>query len=566
MRVAAYCRVSTNSKDQQNSFENQKSYFEREISKREDYELVKIYPDKGITGTKLHRPEFDKMLYDAGLDIIEVQNADKDERKKYKKYITIPSSTRKPKFDIILTKNTSRFARNVEVESILRDLARNRVYVHFLDLNKSTEKQEDITYIQIFQSFDERESRDKSTKVLFGIHEGIRRGVIHTHSKIYGYQYVQEDNRLEIVPEEAEVVRLIFSLYLEGKGVRQIIHYLSEHKIRTRQGNLFGKTTIRNVLSNEKYAGLNNPLKYDNGLVFNRNTYAKVRSDYSLTESDKIPAIISKKTFDECQVLLKSKVNYQNQKGVYKGNSTYSGLLVCGQCGAVYYSNQDRGRVFYNCSNKKAHGLDACNSPNVSSKYLEKFLTELADGEFYQHFLDKKKTAIDSKCLKILDLYRFINTDHNEAANNIQTKIQEETEKLNSYRELYVSSKTNREYLKDKIEQIENGIEELQNEYKTLTRNATDIAKEILNVYDEIVEIEQSTVKEKSTTEEVLESISKIIVYCQTSEAGQKVITLVPEASILFDNRGLKIRENQIIDRDHIEEIISEMKKIISFI
>ena len=114
-RVVAYARVSTNSKDQANSYDNQLSFFQREIPKNPGFEFHGIYADKGITGTSLtKRKDFNRMLTDAGLDIND-------------SYKIIA----KPKFDIIMTKNTSRFARNVSVDAIFKALAQNGVYVYF---------------------------------------------------------------------------------------------------------------------------------------------------------------------------------------------------------------------------------------------------------------------------------------------------------------------------------------------------------------------------------------------------------------------------------------------------
>lgn len=228
-RVCAYCRVSTRSTDQENSFENQKSYFERVIAENEEYEYAGIYADRGISGTKLKRPQFDRLLTDAGLDIAH----------EYK-------ITAKPKFDLILVKNTSRFARNVSVDVILKALAKNNVYVYFLDLNKTTENSEDITYIQIFLTFDERESRDKSKKVLFGIEEGIRKGNIHSHGRLYGYVYhPKPENRLEILEKEAENVRMMFDLYVnQGFGFHRICNILKQKGIKSKTGKDFTDRAI----------------------------------------------------------------------------------------------------------------------------------------------------------------------------------------------------------------------------------------------------------------------------------------------------------------------------------
>ena len=381
IKVCAYCRVSTDSKDQANSYENQKSYFEREISKNPEYELIQIYADKGISGTKLQRPEFNRMLEDAGLDIKEITNDNNDKRKQYLRYVTIPSTTRKPRFNLILTKNTSRFARNTNVGEILDNLKSNNVYVQFLDLNKSTKNEADITIIKLFQVFDENDSRDKSVKVRFGQNEGTKRGIIHTSSKLYGYHYIQTENRLEIIPEEAKIVQIIFNLYEKGFGARRIINVLKDNQIKTRQGKDFCKSTIRHILDNEKYAGKNNSLKYDTGIVFNKNSYSKVKNSYMVVDSDKIPSIISWEQFTKCQSILKNKVNYNNQKGIYRGKSKYSGLIHCGFCGTVYYANKDCNHKFYNCANKKAHGYSVCQSPNIDEQFIDEIIEQIENKE-----------------------------------------------------------------------------------------------------------------------------------------------------------------------------------------
>ena len=270
IRAVAYCRVSTKSEEQKNSFDLQQAYFRDEVIKWEGYELIDVYADRGFSGTMLSRPEFDRMLYDAGLDIIEVRNETKDNRKLYKKYVTVPSSTRKPKFNLILVKDTSRFARNIIVWDILNDLKKVGVHVRFLDHGKSTENDSDATYLQLFNTFDEAESRARSTKVTFGIREGAKRGKINANKRLYGYTYIQKENRLETIPEEEKVIGLIFSLYSKGNGIRRIINQLDERGIKTRLGKSFVKTTIGKILDNEKYAGRNVRMKYTTGTIFKK--------------------------------------------------------------------------------------------------------------------------------------------------------------------------------------------------------------------------------------------------------------------------------------------------------
>ena len=292
-RVAAYCRVSTNSDDQENSFENQKSYFERKYKDNPDYTLYDIYADKGITGTTLQkRPDFNRMLTDAGLDIVNG-------------YKIIA----KPKFDLIVTKNTSRFARNVSVDVILKALVQNHVYVYFLDLDKSTENPRDITYIQIFLTFDEQESRDKSKKVLFGLEESIKKGNIHTNGRLFGYKYYpRPENRLEIIENEAEIVRLIFDLYVnKGMGFYRIGNYLKQNNIQTRSGKDFSERGLRLIITNEAYTGRGVRKKYTEGYVFNKHNRRET-GNAVIFDTDKIPAIIDMQTFEKAQEILQQEI------------------------------------------------------------------------------------------------------------------------------------------------------------------------------------------------------------------------------------------------------------------
>lgn len=484
--VCAYCRVSTDSRqgDQANSFENQQLYFNRELLKNPDYVLHRIYADRGITGTKLHRDEFDQMLKDAGLDILEVRNDSG-----YLKYVTLPSN-RKPKFQYIFVKNTSRFARNVEVASIFRDLSRMGVYVHFLDLGKSTENEADSTYIQIFCSFDERESRDKRTKVLFGIQEGNAKGVIRTNGKLYGYRYIQKENRLEIVEEEAVVVRRIFNLYADGFGIRQIINILDSEGYTTRQGKRFVKNAIRRILDNEKYFGVSNNCKtYLGNDLFDKFTTPKQKAvgEYELVETWKIPAIIDKELYDRCKVILNSKVNHHNQKGLKKPRTKYAGMIFCDSCGSVYVSNVDDGRHFYNCKTKKLRGTIHCDNPNISEKRIEKLLFDfLNDG--------KKNEAVISQELS----YWYALGRHiidSEPSNDLAIKelrYKEKTllERLNGLYDLYADKKGNLSFLSDKIEATEKEIESLRASILSLSFGDNAIIDKIKYIQSKIDEIE----------------------------------------------------------------------------
>lgn len=481
IKVCAYCRVSTDSTDQVNSFENQQSYFNRELSKNPDYKLVNIYADKGISGTKLHRTEFDKMLVDAGLEIIKVSN-----ESGYLKYITLPTD-REPKFKYIYVKNSSRFARNVEVESIFRDLAKKGVYVIFLDLMKSTENESDRTYIQIFSSFDERESRDKRTKVLFGIKEGNKKGVIRTNKKIYGYKYIQSENRLEVIEEEAEVIRKIFKLYNQNLGIRRIINKLNEENIKTRQGKNFCKNAISQILDNEKYFGVSNNCKYKIGNdLFDKFTYAKRKEDneYELKETSKIPAIISSDDFYKAREIRRAKINHENQKGIKKPTSKYSGVIFCGNCNEVYTSNVDDGRKFYNCKSKKMYGLKRCANPNVSERIIDKKIEE-----FFETLPDDLENFFSDRIKETYSFCRLI--IENEPANFEKVKELKNEEKqllsqLDELYDLYSKKKGTQDFLERKIESLEKRIMTIQEKISDLSIDDDYVINKVKRLLKEI--------------------------------------------------------------------------------
>ncbi|HEX9060268.1 MAG TPA: recombinase family protein [Clostridia bacterium] len=510
IKVCAYCRVSTNSKDQTNSFENQKNYFQNVLSTNPEYELVEIYADKGLSGTKLNRPEFDRMLNDAGLDIIEVKNKDKDNRKDKIKYVTIPSTSRKPKFNRIFVTNTSRFARNILVEEILRDLRKNKVYVNFIDLGKTTENEDDITYIQIFQTFDERESRDKSKKVLFGIKEGYNKNIIHTNSKLFGYNFIQKENRLEIVEQEAEIIRKIFEIYSQGKGIRQIRNILMSEGLKSRDGKNFGNTTIRRILHNEKYCGLDNRGKFDTGIILDSKHYPKPREEYKTKINEKIPGIVSIDLFNSCKKIMEGKINYQNQKGIYKKLTKYTGLIYCTKCKSAYTSNVDRGKAFYNCSTKKKYGTKACDNVNLYVIDLEKVLSYLCESGYNEHFAENRAWYISELEKEIFELKEDINKDNKIKVEELQQNKKDYENRIENLQNELVGINKPVDVILSAIQKISEKVKEIESEigYYSMTNN--EIYNKINDVQQTIDNLYKVELKTTYTIEEMLNFISKI--------------------------------------------------------
>jgi site-specific DNA recombinase len=515
IKVCAYCRVSTNSKDQENSFDNQQSYFNREITKDSRYELTNIYADKGISGTSLSkREQFNQMLFDAGIDIKEVHNSDNDMRKDKIKFAYLSSSSREAKFKIIFVKNSSRFARNVLIEDILRELSKKGVFVHFLDINKTSENEGDRLLLQFLFSIDENESRDKSRKVKFGHEEGARRGVVMTTDKIYGYKYHQLSNSLEIIPHEAEVIRKMFTLYSQGIGFRRIINILNDEGIKTRNGKQFGSSSIKRMLYNEKYAGINVRLKYDSGSIFNKNTYPKVKdkSMWVVHEKSLIPAIVDKELFERCCEIRESNINHVWQKGHYKGISEYAGLIYCSTCGGVYTSNVDKGRRFYNCTLKKNKGMRACSNPNISMKKIEDYLSGLATNGYAEAVDEMKENQV--RILRGLKMYldEQIDTDKALKVKGLIEQRDEVDMKIKKLVPLFLKGNIDEQILNDNMRILKKEIQGVNELIIENTKSNDELTEDIARLNEGISQIIQLENDKVYSLENITEVIEKIVI------------------------------------------------------
>lgn len=229
LRVAAYCRVSTNHEQQESSLETQISYYGKLIAEHDGWQLVKIYAERA-SGTQMKkRPEFMKMI----------------------------KVCKQGKIDLILSKSVSRFGRNtLETLKTLYELLGLNVKVYFEKENLSNYDKEMRTIMGIYAGFAQEESKSMSDNIKWGIRERMREGkVCRNCTRFLGYDK-DEKGRLVVVETEAVIVRKIFELYLNGFGVRKIKKYLEENGVKTVTGkDVWSTSTIDRILSNEKYVG-----------------------------------------------------------------------------------------------------------------------------------------------------------------------------------------------------------------------------------------------------------------------------------------------------------------------
>ena len=327
LRVAAYCRVSTNSDEQLESLEAQKSHYEKYIKTNQDWEYVGIYYDEGISGTKK-----DKRL---GL-------------------LQMLSDCENNKIDLIVTKSISRFARNTtDCLEMVRKLIELGVFIYFEKENINTKSMESELMLSILSSLAESESASISENNKWSIQKRFENGTFKISYPPYGYKSVNGD--LSIMPEQAEVVKYIFKEALSGKGTQKIADALNEKGIPTKRGAIWRSTTVRGILKNEKYTGDVILQKTYTDSNFNRHINKGEKNKYLIQNHHE--AIISHEDFEAVEKSINQRAK---EKGVernsekYQNRYAFSSKLICSECGDVYkrriHSTGKRKYVAWCCS------------------------------------------------------------------------------------------------------------------------------------------------------------------------------------------------------------------------
>ena len=315
IRVAGYCRVSTDREDQANSFDAQKRYFRAYIGNHPDWELHDIYADEGITGTNTQkRPQFNRMIRDAEAG----------------------------KFTLILTKEVSRFSRNIlDTIRFTRQLKSLGVSIRFVNDGIDTADPDSELRLSIMSSIAQEESRRTSSRVVWGQTRQMERGVVFGPSML-GYDV--QDGKLTIEPEGAETVRLIFRKYaLEQVGTSDIARYLTSHGYQTRQGSTQWKSNaIIKILKNEKYVGdLVQKKTYTPDYLTHQKQANKGQVPMVILRDHHEP-IISRELWDLAQARLRENNKHRKGSGGHSNCYLFSGKIQCGECGRSFV-----GRVRY---------------------------------------------------------------------------------------------------------------------------------------------------------------------------------------------------------------------------
>ena len=333
-RVAAYCRVSTDNEDQVNSFESQQRYFRRYIEEHPDWELYEIFADEGISGTNTKkRKAFNRMIEEA----------------------------KSGAFDLIITKEISRFARNT-LDSIYytRELKRYGVGVIFMNDGIHTLDGDAELRLAILSSIAQEESRKTSERVKWGQKRRMEQGVVFGRDMV-GYDV--RGGKMYINEEGAKVVRLVFRKYVnEGKGIHVIARELREEGIPTmRYVKDWSDTVIRRMLRNEKYCGdLVQKKTYTPDFLSHEKKYNKGQEEFVIIRDHHEP-IISREMFEEANRIMDSRSESFKGKSKYSNRYPFSGKIRCGICGSSFvarYKTRKDGSIYkaWRCYNAVRNG------------------------------------------------------------------------------------------------------------------------------------------------------------------------------------------------------------------
>lgn len=433
-----YARVSTASTNQRSSYEEQLANDDLSMfhswAKSNGYKIYKESFSDIKSATTTNRPGFIKMLEFLGID--RRIYVDKERESKEEIIHFVPNEERIDfvqntlHIDRVVCKNTARFSRNRDSDLI--DILRNNgYYIYFLEERLDTKDLEDgqsDVIFNVIQSLDKSQSQDKSNKVITGLEQSIKRNHIRTCPRIYGFKMITKTEttptRLIADKEEAKVIKRIFDLYTnENLGTRQIQKVLTSEGYLTRDGKPFGISSLKRILSNEKYCGYNNiEKKWSSGVVFNK-TSPKQLYDYKIVPNEHIEPIISYEQFMLAQKICADR--RANNSGEVRGRkpskSPYWHKIKCGYCGK-WYVVHDNTLV---CPSKRRPPYESCGNKNVSNKMAEETFTEL--GKNFKKILYKQRVQLINNYL-ILLIYYFYR--RNEEEPNRMKEIREELDKL----------------------------------------------------------------------------------------------------------------------------------------
>lgn len=488
LNVTFYTRVSTSSSEQLSSLRKQIDYFKDFIMKVKNWNYIEGYIDEGLSGVSIDkRDSFNRMIQDG----------------------------RNKKFDLIITKEVSRFARNT-LDSLFytRELLKYGVGVYFQNDNINTLMPDSELRLTIMASMAQEESRKISDRVKWGHKRSIKSGRVLGNDKIWGYD--KKDAKLIINEEEAKMVRLIFDLYCEGYGFRKISDILLEKGYKNNNGNPFNYSTLSGIITNPKYKGyyVGNKSTTIDYLTREREFYDK--DEWIIyKDHEKVPPIVSEEIWDRANMLLKERSEKMSSedKTSYQNKFAYSGKIICKTHNASYWRNIYKYKIagdkeVWQCKIYRQRGKQACNSPMLYKHELDLIMQSIL-----RDFFSNKHQYVE----KLIGMIEKIlsENDYDKEIKNLMKEIAVYEKRKDNLLDLKADGLITIEEFKkkyneysmevEKREQLKNKYEELNNALFQKTHELDRIKKQLLKNID---------FKDDEPNEELIETfLDRIEVY-----------------------------------------------------
>ena len=510
MNIAAYCRVSTDKSDQLNSLEAQKKFF-MEYTEKNGHNLVRLYADEGISGTKTkNRKEFLRLMRDANQGL----------------------------FDMVVVKDISRFARNtVDLLQNIRALKALGIETTFLTSNMTVLGQSEFV-LTIFGALAQEESANTSKRVKFGKRMNAEKGRVP--NLVYGYDKTIGDYfNLTINQGEAQIVRQIYEWYLnEGYGAAKIANMLNEKGLKTKRNCSWSQTSVCRILTNELYTGkiINGKQEVTDFLTGTR--AEKDESEWLVIDRPEL-RLIGPEQYEKAQEILHGRhrafqINRERQSNKY----LFSMLIKCKECG---WSFRRTVRTYKNtyvrwvCSGHNGKGAECC--PNAIAVDEEELIQELE--KYFEGLLKDKKKMISRVVKEFTKIYKA-KDDNENTEKDLNARLSKLKRTRQKYMDMYTDDLISREELNEKIGGMKAEIERLENDLKLVQYN--------LDKGDQLEEIIKKTFQSiediTSVREMTNEQLKKIIQKIEVDKDGNVDIYLrlfgdlgLDEIVLISDNR-----------------------------
>lgn len=443
LRVAAYCRVSTDNEDQINSYHSMINYYTELIENNPEWQLQKIYADEGITGTKTQdRVSFTAMIADA----------------------------LEGNIDLIITKSIARFARNtVDTLHYVRMLKDKGISIIFENENINTMSMDGEFMLTILSAVAQQEVENTSANVKKGLYAKMSRGELVGFNKCIGYDYDTSTKKISINLKEASIVHFIFDQYALGKGGTQIARELNELGYKTKRGNQWTPSGVIGVLKNEKYVGdLKQGKTYTVDPISKHRVKNKENSVYYVAEEHHDP-IIDRKQFEKCQEILRKRgySRKDDTREKYMRKYPFSSMIKCGFCGSSFYRRCWHSRTVYskvmwqcttNTKKGKEHCPDAKGIPEsvIEDAFVKSYNMFCGDNkDALEEFLNNVKKAIGKNEVdaKLKKIEKAIKANICDCENILDLYLQKSLDK-NTYEKRYHDLKERRDALEQKKEEL----------------------------------------------------------------------------------------------------------------